>query len=166
MHIAFSHGVMLNRYKKTITTLICKGKGRPRIHRLRPIHIIEAELQAIAKSQWDQRLIKKAETDNEITDAQYGGRSNRQAQSAILNKVLIFDLARHLAKPTISVDEDLKANYDRELAPLGALEDRYFGLTHQHGHYLIQPTQQQEFHVKTSFGVSPTSYSYSSDKKI
>jgi len=166
MHIAFSNGVLLNRYKKTITTLICKEKGRPRIHRLHPIHIIEAELQAITKSQWAQRLIRKAEKDNEITDAQYGGRSNRQAQNAVLNKVLIFDLARHLAKPMISVDEDLKANYDRELAPLGALEDRYFGLTHQHRKYLVQTTQQQQLHVKTSFGVSPTSYSYSTDKKI
>ena len=166
MNMAFSNGVLLNRYKKTITTLICKEKGRPRIHRLRPIHIIEAELQAITKSQWAKSLIKKAEKDNEITDSQYGGRANRQAQSAVLNKVLIFDLARHLAKPMISVDEDLKANYDRELAPLGALEDRYFGLTHEHGQFLVQTTQQQQFFVKTSFGVSDNSYSYSPENKI
>ena len=111
-------------------------------------------------------MIKKAENDNEITDYQYGGRANRQAQSAVLNKVLIFDLSRHLSKPMISVDEDLKANYDRELAPLGALEDRYFGLSHNHGKYMVKTTQQQNFFVKTSFGVSNTSYSYSSDQKI
>ena len=81
-----------------ITTLICKEKGRPRIHRLRPIHIIEAELQAITKSQWAKSLIKKAEKDNEITDSQYGGRANRQAQSAVLNKVLIFDFGSTLRK--------------------------------------------------------------------
>ena len=47
MKLGFTHGILLDRYKRTITTLICKETGRPRIHRLRPIHIIEAELQAL-----------------------------------------------------------------------------------------------------------------------
>lgn len=88
-----------------------------------------------------KKLIKQAERDHEITDSQYGGRSQRQAQSEVLNKVLIFDISRHLSKPLTSVDEDLKANYDRKLAPLGALEDRYFDLTHQHGKYMVNTTQ-------------------------
>ena len=66
----------------------------------------------------------------------------------------------------IIVDEDLKVNYDRELAPLGALEDRFFGMTHLHEQYMVQTTQQQEFFVKTSFGVSSESYSYSKENKI
>ena len=64
------------------------------------------------------------------------------------------------------MDEDLKANFDRELSHLGALEDRYYGNSHKHGDYLFQTTTKQKFHVKTNFGVSNESYSYNDDSKI
>lgn len=64
------------------------------------------------------------------------------------------------------MDEDLKANFDRELSHLGALEDRFYGNSHQHGQYLFNTTSSQKFHVKTSFGVSSNHYTYSDDKHI
>lgn len=54
--LSFKNGVVLNRYMNTVTTLIPKDDGLPKIHRLRPIHIIESELQAITKSQWAKNL--------------------------------------------------------------------------------------------------------------
>lgn len=50
MMIGLNFGVVLDRYKNTVTTLIPKDDGLPKIHRLHPIHIIESELQAITKS--------------------------------------------------------------------------------------------------------------------
>ena len=113
MKLAFEHGIFMDRYRETVTTLIAKDKGSPRIHRLRPIHIIEIELQALSKSQWAKKLIKRAEKLRMITDSQYGGRAQRQAQSMVLNRTLIFDITRHLVKPLTCVDEDLKACYNR-----------------------------------------------------
>ena len=158
MRIAFMNG--------TVTTLIAKDTGRPRIHRLRPIHIVEIELQALSKSQWAKKLIKRAEKNNIITDSQYGGRSMRQAQSMVLNRTLIFDITRHIVKPLTCVDEDLKACYDRELSHLGALEDRHFGNSFEHGQYLIESTRNQQFFVKTNFGISKEAYSYDDNHKI
>ena len=166
MKLAFSNGIFLERYRRTVTTLIAKELNRPRIHRLRPIHIVEIELQAITKSQWAKNLINRAEKLNLITDSQYGGRCQRQAQSMVLNRTLIFDITRHMVKPLTCVDEDLKACYDRELAPLGALEDRYFGNSHEQGDYIIQATQKQNFFVKTNFGISKTAYCYTPENKI
>jgi len=129
-----------------VTTLICKEKNKkPLIHRLRPLHLIEIELQAISKSQWAKQLLKNAERHNLVADSQYGGRANKQAQSLILNKTLVYDINRHLAKDFSSVDEDLKACYDRELAHLGAVEDRYYGNTYQHGKFLTETTKGQFF---------------------
>ena len=75
MKLAFEHGIFMDRYRRTVTTLIAKDKGSPRIHRLRPIHIIEIELQALSKSQWAKKLIKRAEKLRMITDSQYGDRA-------------------------------------------------------------------------------------------
>ena len=101
-----------------------------------------------------------------ITDSQYGGRALRQAQNMVLNRTLIFDITRHIVKPMTCVDKDLKACYDRELAPLGAIEERYFGNSNEHDNYLIQSTQKQQFFVKTNFGISKEAYGYSADNKI
>ena len=166
MMLGLHHGVVLDRYKNTVTTLIHKDDGLPKIHRLRPIHIIESELQVITKSQWARSLLSNTESNHLMADSQYGGRAQRQAQSAILNKTLIYDVHRSLAKDFTSVDEDLKANFDRELSHIGALEDCFYGNSYQHGQYLFKTTTSQESHVKTSFGISSNNYSFDNDQRI
>lgn len=101
MILGFTKGVVLDRYKNTVTTLISKDDGLPKIHRLRPIHIIESELQAITKSQWAKKLINNAERHNLLADSQYGGRAQRQAQSAIMNKqsFMMFIASLHETSP-------------------------------------------------------------------
>ena len=136
MKVSMSHNVLIPRYCKTVTTLMAKEPGQPKIHRLRPLHLIEIELQAIAKSQWSKKLIRHSEYKRLITDSQYGGRAGNQAQSAVLNKVLAYDTNNLYVKNYTSVDEDLKANFDRELSHLGAMEDRYYGTPINQGEYL------------------------------
>ena len=164
--ICIQHGIILDRFTKTVTTLICKDGNRPLIHRLRPLHLIEIELQAISKSQWAKQLIKNAEKNNLIAESQYGGRANKQAQSLILNKTLVYDIHRQMAQDFSSVDEDLKACYDRELADLGAVEDRYYGNSFNHGKFLTETTKGQRFFVKTKFGISNACYQYSDENKV
>ena len=141
MSFGIKYGIVLERYQETITTLIQKEE-LPYIHRLRPLHLIEVELQAITKSQWAKQLIIHAEKKDLIVDSQYGYRANRQAQSLILNKTLTYDIHRHLAKDFTSVDEDLKACFDRELSHLGSVEDRYYGNSYAHGEFLTKTTLQ------------------------
>ena len=58
--MALSHGIILNRWQKTFTTLIEKD-DEPRIHRMRTIHIIETVLQLLTKKVYAQRMIFNAE---------------------------------------------------------------------------------------------------------
>ena len=67
MCLALQHGIVLERWKTTVTTLICKDKNKPFIHRLRPLHIVEAEMQFISKCQWSHKLISQAERLNHIS---------------------------------------------------------------------------------------------------
>ena len=50
MVLSMKYTIIPERYKKTVTTLIPKDNNIPKIHRLRPIHLIEIELQAISQS--------------------------------------------------------------------------------------------------------------------
>ena len=166
LSLCMKYNIFLPRYCKTVTTLIAKEPGMPKIHRLRPIHLVEIEVQAIAKSQWSKKLIKHAERKNLITDSQYGGRAGRQAQSAVLNKVLAFDTNNLYARDYTSVDEDLKANFDRELSHLGAIEDQFYGAPPLQGDFLHQAISSQEFFIKTKYGISDGSYSFADGIKV
>ena len=79
---------------------------------------------------------------------------------------MIYDIQRTLAQDFTSVDEDLKANFDRELSHLGAMEDRFYGNSFLHGKYLVDTTTSQKFHVKTNFGISPNSYHFTNSNRI
>ena len=149
MGMSMKHNIILEMYKNAVTTLIPKDGHVPCIHRLRLIHLVEIELQAISKSQWNIKLMRKAENHNLVTDAQYGGRNNRQAQSIVLNHLLVYDLNSFQIREYTAVDEDLKANYNRELAPFGALKSRTYGASKQFGEYLVQTTASQRiWHIR------------------
>lgn len=138
----------------------------PKIHRLRPIHLVEIEVQAIAKSQWLKQLIQHVEKKHLVMDSQYGGRAGKQSQRAVLNKVLAFDTNNLHVRDYTSVDEDLKTNIDRELSHLGAVEDQFYGAPASQGNFLHKAVSSQKFFIETKYGISDGSYSFSSDIKV
>ena len=164
--LALKNGIVLERWQKTVTTVIPKDGVTPKIHRLRPIHIIEVELQFISKNIWSKKLMSSAESHMQITDAQFGGRRNRQAQSSVINTVLTFDYHRQLRKAFSHNNDDLRANFDRELAHYSAAETRKNGLPYEAGQFLIKTTQSQKFFIKTKAGISDSFYQFSPSNKI
>ena len=164
--LSLQHGVVLERWKTTVTTLICKDDNIPYIHRLRPLHIIEAEMQFFSKCQWSHKLISQAERHKNITSSQYGGRKHKQAQSSVINTIVTFDIHRQLRKQFTFNDDDLRANYDRELSHYSVAETRCHGLSHEAGKMLIDITTHQKFYIKTKNGVSDSHYSFSAEKPV
>ena len=89
-----THQIILQCWKRTITTLIEKEPGSPHIHRMRAIRIIEAEAQFLAKHHYIHQVMKLVEKENIITGEQYGGRRKYYAQSAVLNKIFYHEISR------------------------------------------------------------------------
>jgi len=167
MNISYKHGIMLKRWKKTVTVLIPKDKGIPQIHRLRPLHIVEPEVNAIAKALWAKKLMKVAESNGNMTDDQFGGRKNRQAQSAVLNKLLYYDINRQSVAEAQYDDIDMRSNYDRELVRLVSAEARVkLGLHKDDAAFMVNFVENQQFHVKTKYGISDHHYSYDDNENL
>jgi len=159
--IVLQRGIILERWKVTVTVLIPKEEGKPKIHRLRPLHIVEPEVNALAKALWASKLMRLAEATNNMSNDQYGGRKSRQAQSAVLNKILYYDVNRMQMKEAQYDDIDMKSNYDRELVRLVSAEARIkLGLHECDANFMIDFVESQKFHVKTAFGISEDNYSY------
>lgn len=68
---------MLHRMVKAVMTLLKKESVRY-IHILRPILLVEVEVQAISSSQWAKTISRSAERHKIITKSQYGARKGRQ----------------------------------------------------------------------------------------
>jgi len=167
MDMAFQHGILLKRWKQTVTVLIPKDNGIVKIHRLRPLHLVEPEVNAVAKALWAKKLMRIAERTGKMTDDQYGGRKHRQAQSAVLNKILYYDINRMSVTNAQYDDIDMKSNYDRELPRLVSTEARVkLGLHKHDAKFMVDFTEQQQFFVKTAYGISETSYQYSPEQKL
>ena len=167
MNISYKHGIMLQRWKKTVTVLIPKDKGIPKIHRLRPLHIVEPEVNALAKALWAKKLMKVAESNGNMTNDQFGGRKNMQAQSAVLNKLLYYDINRQSVTEAQYDDIDMRSNYDRELVRLVSAEARVkLGLHKDDAAFMVNFVENQQFHVKTKYGISDHHYSYDDNENL
>ena len=118
MRISMQHSIILKRYLKVSITLLEKDIGQPKIHRLRPICIVEAELNCIAKTHWSRSLMHHIEKYKSITDDQYGGRKGRQAQSAVINKILYYNIQHQIVEDAIFIDKDARSCFDRLLPDL------------------------------------------------
>ena len=74
IQLSIKNKIILERWKKTVTTLLEKKEGKPFIHKFRAIHIVEGDLQFVARYFYAYKMMKYAEDNNLISDAQYGGR--------------------------------------------------------------------------------------------
>lgn len=164
--IALHHSVVIDRWKHVTTTLLLKDAGQPKIHRMRTIHIIEAELQFISKHIYVQQMMNNAEQLGLITDEQYGGRKNRQAQSAVINKVLYGNISLQTRVSWACMDDDARACYDRILPCLSSVEGRKWGLSYKEAVYTTKVLHEQIFSIRTSTGVTSETYSYSASNPI
>jgi hypothetical protein len=56
LRYATKHGVSLRRWRKVVNSMIEKEPGDPRIHRLRVIHLYEADYNLLLGIFWSQKL--------------------------------------------------------------------------------------------------------------
>jgi len=166
MDMSITYSVVLDRWKRVTTTLLLKDTGQPKIHRMRTMHIIEAELQFVSKHIYVQGMMSNAEKHKLITDEQYGGRKHRQAQSAVLNKVLYSNISLQTRVSWACMDDDARACYDRIIPCLSAVEGRKWGLSYDEAVFTTKVLQKQIFSIRTTTGVTTNTYTYSENNPI
>ena len=93
VNIASKNGIALDRWCKSITVMIEKDIGRPAIHRLRIIHLLEADYNLFLKLQWGSHLARHGEKHHGLND-QHFGRKDRTAMDPAHFKQLSYDLSR------------------------------------------------------------------------
>ena len=127
MHLLDS-GYPLERWSIIHNLFILKEENNYKIHRVRFLHIINAQLNLIRREIITRQLLQNAEHHEHITEHQYGGRQGREAIDVpVLQawQIEIFTLARNNVALT---DCDAKACYDRVIPLILAIAQIQAGL--------------------------------------
>ena len=91
INYAVRNQYVLQRWKWIVNTMIFKEIGVYKIHRLRVIHIYEADFNLLLAVKW-RRLLHHADREGLVHAGQYGGRPGCEAQSLTCLEELKYNI--------------------------------------------------------------------------
>ena len=166
MYVAVKTGTSVSRWARATNVMLEKDAGNPCIHRLRIIHLFEADFNLYMKMQWGKRLVRRASKHTLLNTGQYGSVPNRTALEPILLTQLTNDNCRILRRNMARFDNDASACFDRIIVPLAMLAARRCGMPDQSIRIHAETLQKMEYAVKTQFGTSTGTYTGSKEEPL
>jgi hypothetical protein len=154
------HGYSLKRWQHVVNVMILKEPGNHKIHRLRVIHLFEADYNLILSVKWRQQIYA-ADKQQLVNPGQYGSYPGREATSLCLLEELKTDISYCSRKPLINFDNDASSCYDRIIVSLSSLINRKYG---QNRHVVMvnaSTLRDAKYQLKTALGVSDTHIQHS-----
>jgi hypothetical protein len=159
INYAVRHRFTFERWKTIVNVMIQKEVGNTKIHRLRVIHIYEADFNGLLGVKWRQ-LMHEATLHDTIHSGQHGARPGHEATTPVFLEELKNDISYASRKSLINFDNDATSCYDRIIPALASLLGRRHGL-HKNIVFVHATTlREAKYKLKTVLGVSDEFYSH------
>lgn len=100
--------------------MIFKSPGDYHVHKLRVIHLYEADLNLFFAVKW-RITMARAERHHALNSGQYGGQQGSEAQFVALAKELKNDITILSRRPTVTFDNDATSCYDQIIPAFASL---------------------------------------------
>ena len=120
INLALKNGRSYKRWKKLVNAMLEKEPGNPKIHRLRVIHLYEADYNLILALQ-ARKMVHRAEDNRLLHENLYGATAGRTAHDPVGIEEFVTEITRLSRKPCIKNAEDATACYDSILPGVGNL---------------------------------------------
>jgi hypothetical protein len=115
MTLAIQHCHTYHRWKIVHNFMLEKIPGVPLLHKLRVIHIYEADWSLIQRYYVAHKLSNIASTEKTVTTEQAGGRPGRSSIELAINRALQYETIRLQHLTAAVMYNDAKACYDRRV---------------------------------------------------
>ena len=125
-----------------------KIAGVALVTKLRAILLMEADFNYHNKLIFGQRMMNLAREHGMIPDEIYNEKG-RTAEDAILQQVLMYDIARQWKRPLIVASVDASQCYDRVAHAMAALTLRAYKVQQSLLMGMLQPIQSMEYYLRT-----------------
>jgi ribonuclease HI len=166
INLPLKHGFSPNRWQNVTNALIEKIPNRPYIHKLRVIHLLEADYNLCLKAIFGRKLTWNCEEHGVLGDIQNGFRPGRSTLGTILLNKLIIEYNRRMRINYYVVMTDISGCFDRIIPNITGVLNRKNGASKQAVQMHGQTLRQAKYHIKTKYGISEESYSHSYDTPI
>ena len=158
LNLCIAHHYCLNRWKTVASVLLEKDPGIPKIHRIRIIHLYEADYNFILSQKW-RDLILNANKQQALNPNQHAVPGS-DALSPVLMEELQYEYCRITRSTMVRFDKDARACYDRIIPSMGGLSSRRLGLHPDVAALNGQMLEQAEYHLKTRSNITEEYYSH------
>jgi hypothetical protein len=159
LNYAIRHSYTYSRWLKVATFMIRKDSHSSKIHRLRVIHLYEADLNLLLGVKW-RSLIHHCIDNSLLNPGQFGGLPGRDAMTPIFLEELQWETTRASRRSLLRMDFDASSCYDRIIPSIASLAARSFGqhkaLCFIHATFL----RQAKYVLKTKLGLSDEEFSH------
>ena len=103
LQYAIKHQYSFERWRKIVNAMLLKETGDYRLHRLRVIHLYEADLNLLLGTKW-RNLVHHAIDNNLFNPYQFGGLPGRDAHSPAFLEVLQWETSKASRRALLRVD--------------------------------------------------------------
>ena len=158
---AVKYGISLTRWQNVVNSMIEKEPGNPRIHRLRVIHLYEADYNLILGIFWSRKLVPLAEEQRLFNPSCYGSRPGLSAVDLVLLEELQVSISYLSRTNQVTFHNNATSCYDRIIITLANLMACRFGMPTAIAKLHGATLEQMQYFVFTALGISEESYSHS-----
>jgi hypothetical protein len=166
INIPIQKGFSPKRWQKIVNAMLEKIPGRPYLHKLRVIHILEADYNLALKEIFGQRLLQNCEKHDKLGDIQDSFRKNRSTIRTLLHNELFCDYNKQLQINNFIGFTDISGCFDRIVIPLISLLNCRNGCPKEAVQMHAWTLLDAKYHLKTKQGVSQTYYTNSKETPI
>jgi hypothetical protein len=159
MNYALKFGYSFSRWQNVVNVMILKEAGNPKIHRIRVLHLWEANYNGLLAIKW-RKAMQHAENSHLLNDGLYGSRAGRSAHDPVFLEVLQNEIYQCSMKPGINFDLDATSCYDRILARLATVASRRFGMLKEVAMVCATTLEQAKYRLKTQLKITEASYQH------
>ena len=145
--------------------MLLKDPGQPKIHRLRIIHLYEADYNLLLAVKW-RATMHNAEEQHLLNPGLYGCRKSRSAQDPVFIENLQNEIYRTSMKTAINYDLDTTSCYDRIIPAVANICSRRMGISNKVATLNSRALQATKYKLKTSLGTSTSGYQHNSASPI
>jgi hypothetical protein len=158
INIPLQTGFSPVRWQTIINAMLEKIQGRPLLHKLCVIHILEADYNLVLKTIFGRRLMKNCEKHGTLGNIQDGFRKGRSTTRTLLHNEIINDYNKWLRIDNYIGMTDISGCFERILPPIIGLLNRRNGCPKTATQMHAQTLYQAKYFLKTHSGISDMFY--------
>jgi Reverse transcriptase (RNA-dependent DNA polymerase) len=157
LNLALQSGIPFDRWKKVHSIVLFKDNDNRYVHRIRNIHIYEADYNLILRLKWGE-AIESAEKNDKLHPTQFGSRKSKRSLDPVILEMMLHEISRMTQTSYLQINYDAQACYDRIIPDIAFEVSKKYGIHPNVIKIARETMSKSKFFIKIGNIVSKKSY--------